>query len=246
MDRTKTQQAEQKPITDRGRLRRIKLKGGTSRRSPSSIPTVSKDQYLETQDRVHGAISKGTGALHLMIGSILAGAKTFFQRSFLSILAILILITGMALAAESYLVVAGVLPGPIIPKPGVGFSAATGNLERIIQTFTFWNWFWFALVGFSAIAVQTVQWASVRFIEAQRRIAATGGKLQLNGFGLIVFILFVAGLWWLDLQIITSAYLRTGFSIGGVLVWFWAAFPSEIAESFFALQRSLPDEASKK
>jgi hypothetical protein len=210
-------------------------------RKPSSSPARS-DAYLEKQERGQKAIAKGASSLHLFLGLALSWLKTFFQRSILSIVAMLILLIGMALAAESYSLSAGTLPAAVLPKPGVAWSAAADNIKALIASFDGWQWFLLACTCFLAIAVQAIQWGSIRYLGARTRVGSTGGKLALSGWALLPFIIFVGALWWQDLQIVSGLYLAQGFTLGGLLVWFWAAFPSEIAEAFIQLQKSLPAE----
>lgn len=212
----------------------------TPERKPSN--PVRSDAYLEKQERGQRAIAKGAASLHLFLGLALSWLKTFFQRSVLSIVAMLILLIGMALAAESYSLSAGTLPAAVLPKPGIAWSAAADNIQALIASFDGWQWFLLACTSFLAIAVQAIQWGSIRYLGARIRIGSTGGKLALSGWALLPFAIFVGALWWQDLQIVSGLYLAQGFTLGGLLVWFWAAFPSEIAEAFIQLQKSLPAE----
>lgn len=215
----------------KAKLRKGAVMGGTPR-----------DSFQAKQDAAHGAIAKGASNLHLYLGIALAWLKTFFQKSILSVVAMLILLVGILLAAEAYNVSSGALPGPVLPKPGVPFSAAADTITQINATFGFWEWFWVVCGAVIALVVQALQWASVKFIAARCRVGSTGGTLALKGFSLIVFAIFCGFLWWQDLQIISGLYLVGGFSLGGLLVWAWSCFPSEISESIFALQHSLPNE----
>ncbi len=203
---------------------------------------VRSDTYLEKQERGQKAIAKGIGTLHLFLGLALSWLRTFFQRSILSLIAMLILLVGMALAAESYSLSAGTLPAAVLPKPGVAWGTAAKNIQAILDSFSGWEWFLLACTCFFAIAVQAIQWGSIRYLGARSRVGSTGGKLALSGWALLPFVVFVGFIWWQDLQIVSGLYLAQGFTLGGLLVWFWAAFPSEIAEAFIQLQKSLPAE----
>jgi len=213
----------------------------TPERKPSSSP-IRSDAYLEKQERGQKAIAKGASSLHLFLGLAMSWLKTFFQRSALSVVSMLILLIGMALAAESYSLSAGTLPTPILPKPGVAWGDAAASIKALIASFDGWQWFLLSCTVFLAIAVQAIQWASIRYLGARARVGSTGGKLALSGWALLPFIIFVGAIWWQDLQIVSGLYLAQGFTLGGLLVWFWAAFPSEIAEAFIQLQKSLPAE----
>lgn len=228
------------PTKPNDRIRRIRNKAKL--RKGAAAGGVERDTFQAKQDKAYGAISKGATTVHLFLGIALAWLRTFFQKSILSVVAMLILLVGILLAAEAYNVSSGALPGPILPKPGVPFSAAADTITAINQSFGFWDWFWVACGSAIALVVQALQWASVKFIAARCRVGGTGGTLALKGFSLIVFAIFCGFLWWQDLQIISGLYLVGGFSLGGLLVWAWSCFPSEISESIFALQRSLPNE----
>lgn len=221
------------------RIKRLRNKARTRKGGAGEQP---RDKYLQQQDQMHGAVSKAANVVHLFVGTILSFLKTFFQRSMLSVVAIVVLLGGMALAAEAYCVSSGALPGALIPKPGVGLDMARANIEQVIQSYGFWDWFWVGLQSGVAITVQVLQWASVKFLQTRVTTNKAGTTLALKGFGLIIFALFAGALWWQDLAVVSSLYLVGGFSLGGLLIWFWAAFPSEIAESIFSLQRSLPEE----
>ncbi|MGG6297827.1 hypothetical protein ACQ4M4_25825 [Leptolyngbya sp. AN02str] len=219
---------------------------GSAASSDSTTPTAAAqsrgDSYLDRQEKLHGSVAKGASAVHLALGTALSWLKTFFQRSMLSIIAMLVLLIGMALAAEVYCVAAGVLPAPIIPKPGVGFSASKEVAQVLLTSSTAWDWAFMVGVSIFAVFVQILQWGSVRYIVAHARIAKNGGLSPLNGFELVVFGLFMIPLWYMDLSIVSSAYLVEGFSISGLFIFLWAAVPAEIANAIANLQRSLPEE----
>jgi hypothetical protein len=222
------------------RLKLLRRKVKENRRASASTP--ARDDFLKQQDEWHNKIATGASRVHLVAGNILSILKTFFQRSALSIVAALILLVGVMLACEAYSLSSGIIPGPLLPKPGVPFSEAADNFNLITQTFSALDWFWFGCNCAIAVVVQILQWGSVKFILAWGNVARNGGKLPLKGFSLIVFALFCGALWYQDLTIVSSLYLRDGLSLGGILVWAWSALPSEISESIYQLQKSLPVE----
>ncbi|MGG6298117.1 hypothetical protein ACQ4M4_27300 [Leptolyngbya sp. AN02str] len=225
--------------------RRAKARAAKATSTHSTTPTAAPsrgDNYLDRQEKLHGSVAKGASAVHLALGVALSWLKTFFQRSMLSIIAMLVLLIGMALAAEVYCVAAGVLPAPIIPKPGVGFSASKEVARSLLTSSSGWDWAFMLGVAIFAVFVQILQWGSVRYIVARARIAKNGGLSPLNGFELVVFALFMIPLWYMDLSIVSSAYLVEGFSISGLFIFLWAAVPAEIANAIANLQRSLPEE----
>lgn len=219
---------------------RIKRLRRQSRQRKGAVGEAPRDRYIQQQDGIHNAVSKAAGILHLFIGAALSFVRTFFQRSMLTLVALFVLVTGIALAMESYCISSEALP-PIIPKPGVSFDLARVNLQQVLETYNFWDWTWVAILSGFALLVQILQWASVRFFTTRVAVGRNGTNLALKGFHLLVFGVFCAALWYQDLSIVSGLYLANGFSFGGFIVWAWSAFPSEFSESIFALQKSLPE-----
>lgn len=227
-------------MTTESRDDRIKRLRRKSRDRKGAVGEAPRDRYLQQQESIHQGVSKVAGMIHLFIGAALSFIRTFFQRSMLTLIALFVLVVGMALAMESYCISADALP-PIIPKPGIPFELARVNLEQVLASFGFWDWTWVAILSGFALLIQVLQWASVSFIRRRVSVGRNGTHLALKGFHLIVFAIFAAALWYWDLSVVSSLYLSGGFSFGGFIVWAWSAFPSEFSESIFALQKSLPE-----
>jgi hypothetical protein len=210
---------------------------------PANLPHAT-DDYIQKQEEGYRRISSGAATIHRFITLALSFLRTFFQRSILGVVGVLILLTGMILSAEAYCISAGVLPGSLIPKPGVSIGDAKATWDTITTTFQFIDWLWLVVNSALAVLVQSIQWSLVKVFRVRSLMSKYGVSSGMPGFLALLFYAFCGFMWFTDLSIVSSLYMAAGFSLTGFLIWIWAAFPSELCEAFFVAQKMLPEHDS--